>query len=280
MVKKTNKQVLADFIKKNKVARLKTAINSGFDSVDEFRAHLIKRAEKEVVEFKPGTDFIQKSDEEVKEVKEVTIHNVHILDASYSMGGFKSNSSKLVSALKGINDEVDSLKKDKSAKIIHSFISFASRHDQKFHEFRTDIKLVPKININTRGNTSLYRTLSIVLKKLIDSIPKSSNEKTIVKVFTDGSDNDSGDDITMLDIRVLIEDAKKYDITVTFVGTESDVRRVINTMNIDKSNTLVHDNTAESVTKSFTKSAKATANYVSKSIAGEDVSLGFYKGIN
>ena len=48
-------------------------------------------------------------------------------------------------------------------------------------------------------------------------------------------------------------------------------------LNIDKSNTLVHDNTGEGVKKAFDTTLKATRTYSKKVTKGEDVLTGFYK---
>lgn len=248
------------------------ALNAGFDSADEFKEHLEEGIKKE--KLAKAKDDIP-SNKEVKtkiEEKDVVIHNVHILDASGSM----DHNGKIHVALDGINEEVKLLKSKDDATYFQTFVSFSSRGDVIFHESKTKMKLVPKISISTRGMTALYEAIVVTLERIMTE--KSEGEKTIVKIFTDGHENDSQYKYKSK-VKEVIAKAESNDITVTFVGTKDDVMSVIDKIGIDESNTLTHNNTRESVRGSFVTSSVATTSFVEKVKKGEDVSLGFYKDL-
>lgn len=270
MDKTKKEKLLASYMRRNKVAREKMAQNAGFDTGDEFKKHLQEGIAKEKAKLTSQPVIPEKNESQ----KDLMIHNVHIIDASSSM----SLQGRLKSALKGVNEGVSELKKDNDVNYIHSLVSFSSSKDVKFHEFRTPIKLVPKLSFNARSLTALYEAIVVTLDKIMESIPKKSNEKTIVKIFTDGGENASPKQYHD-SVREVIKKAENSGITVTFVGTKHDVENVKNRLSIDSSNTLVHDNTSEGISKSFKISSQATKSYVSKAMTGEDVSLGFYKDL-
>lgn len=265
------------FVKRNKVARERYAQKKGYSSAEAYLAFLKGAlAAFKGVEPKGKKTSTKKGNVKAKKkkqpVKDIVIHNAHLLDASGSMSG-----SKLDNALKGINGEVSELKLDKSTTYIHSFISFSGRNDIRKHENRTPIKLVPKIKINSRGMTALYQAIVETLNGIIAGA--KPNEKTILKIFTDGGENNSDKSIYSADVvSETIKRAEAAGVTVTFVGTKTDVDGLLSKISsLRASNTLTHTNTAESVATSFKISGSATKTYVNKAKAGEAVLDGFYK---
>lgn len=253
----------------NKVEKLKKAKLEGFDDIEAFRVQL-KLQDSNYME---GIETLCEKYKLTKSIKPV-IHNVHILDSSGSMVG-----PKFDNANKGIQDEIEMLKQDDSTEYLQTFAYFKNSNPH-IECKKVSIKdfIYPK-EISTWNNTPLYRTIVKVLKEL--SINK--DVKTLVKIFTDGEDYDASvyhQRYTNKDqCKKAIKKAQEDGVTITFVGTKEDVRLIIKELGIDKSNTLVHDNTAEGVTEAFNKTIEATRNYSKKVVKGEDVKTGFYKEI-
>jgi hypothetical protein len=253
---KTQAQLLKAYKKANKERREKIANNAGFNSGDEYENHLQEQISKQV-----DTPLV--------------IHNIHILDRSSSM----NSGGRIYSALQGINSEIEELKKDSSVTYLQTFVPFSygnysGRIGNEF--FKTPINEVETINTFASGYTALYQALGETLEDVLAS--KGPNEKVLVKVFTDGEENDSrGLYRSGAALLELIKQAEKRDVTVTFVGTERDVLQVISTLGIERSNTMSHDNTPDGITRAFAATASATKTYAMKSLAGEDTLKGFYK---
>lgn len=81
------------------------------------------------------------------------------------------------------------------------------------------------------------------------------------------------------ELKALIATCEARGFTITFIGTKNDTQFVVNNLNINSSNTLVHDNTGEGVKMSFQTQATATAVYRKSLEQGEDVSVGFYSKV-
>ena len=214
-------------------------------------------------------NFITKP--EPKSTEKKTIHIVHILDRSGSMDGY-SGSSKIASALQGINTEVTELKKDTSVNYLFSLVDFGDYTINKTY-WQRPIAEVGHINIRANGGTPLYQAIGETLEGFPQTHP------VLVKVFTDGGENASrGKYNTAFAVKTLLTSLKDKDFTVTFVGTESDVATIQKTLEIAEGNTLVHDNTAEGVMRSFNKSMGATMSYASNVVEGKFTkTLNFYQ---
>lgn len=252
---KTPLERLKAFIKANKVRRERIAQINGFTSGAEYKAHL-----EQLIAGEPDDKIV--------------VHNVHILDRSGSMGRRSSAHSKLTNALIGINDEISELKQDNSVDYLQSFVLFDDRII--VDSFRQPVKDMNPVNASHGGMTALYQAIGETLEMIIAN--KDDDEKTIVKVFTDGNENASrGKFSNSAELSAFIKTAEDHDVTVSFVGTVADTERVIRMLGIDESNTLVHNNTAEDVKRVFKTTASATKTYVARSLAGEDTLTGFYK---
>ena len=195
------------------------------------------------------------------------IHNVHILDNSASMSGKKFNN-----ALKGIINEIEELKKIKDIQYIQSFARFQNGAPY----FKDSSMLLQTYNveenIKCNNNTPLYKTINEVLEYLLKA---TVTEKVLVKIFTDGDDNNSSKQ-DLPDCISLINKCKERGFTITFVGTKRDVETVTQTLKIDNSNTLVHNNTAKGIKTAFNVTLDSTVAYSKKVVAGEDVKTNFY----
>ena len=250
------------FKKANKERRAVLANRAGFNTPDEYKTFLEEQILKD----------IQTSDaEEVTAPSgDIVVHNVHILDASGSMDGLK-----LRNAVLGINGEVKELRQDTETNYLHTSVRFGSRSETL--NFRDTLDNVKDMNQRILGMTALNQTLGETLERLRDNV--QPNEVTVVKVFTDGGENVSfGKYRDSRTLRELIKECESHKITVTFVGQQNDVQRVVNTLGVDESNTLVHNNTGQAVMDSFAVTRSATKAYVAKAKLGEDTLVGFYKG--
>lgn len=198
-----------------------------------------------------------------------TIHNVHILDASGSMRG-----SKLKGAIEGINTEIETLKADTEINYTQTFVHFSGSYDIQTDHMITPINKVSRVNLRDRGMTALNDAIGQTLTSLQKVV--SPKDKVLVKIFTDGGENDSKK-FKESQIKEMIKDLNSKNYTITFVGTAYDVDAAVDLYNIDKTNTLVHDNTGAGMRSAFASSTEATAVYAKKVIKGEDVQKGFYK---
>lgn len=193
------------------------------------------------------------------------IHIVHIVDRSTSMDG-----SKLNSAIKGINKEIEELQKENNVDYFFTLVHFGS--DIKTQYYKEPISNVKKVKIYSTGWTALYQAIGETLENYNEDCP------VLVKIFTDGEENDStGKYETAYAVKSLLDSLKSKNYTVTFVGTEYDVKQIQKTLSISEANTLVHNNTAESISRSFTKSMAATKKY-SNAVANNEYTktLSFY----
>lgn len=202
-------------------------------------------------------------------ISKPTIHNVFILDSSGSMMGGKYDA-----ALKGINLEIEALKKQTEVNYIQTIVEFSNYIENKI--WMRPLLEIP--NFQGRcfgGGTALYDAVGKTLDKLLTSPEKSRDDKVLVKIFTDGEENTSIS-YNLRSLTQKIEDAEKAGFTITFEGTSSDVNYVIKNLNIKQSNTKIHDNTAAGIERSVQARVGATMLYAKSVVRGEDVSTNFY----
>lgn len=253
MNKQFYEELLAKFQKANKTRKLYLANKAGYTNIEEYK----KALEASVVSSVTTTA-----------VTNPVIHNVHILDTSGSMAGLK-----LQNAVKGINAELEELKKDAEVTYKQTIVTF-NDYIHVIHK-NEPIHNVPKINVSSGGMTALYQAICETIE---DILKTNTGEKVLIKIFTDGEENNSrGKFKVAYEVSKTIKEAEAKNCTVTFVGTQQDVNSIIRKLSIDSTNTLVHNNTGEGVEDAFSKSLSATRSYSKKVLAGEDVLTGFYK---
>lgn len=199
---------------------------------------------------------------------DVKVHNVIILDGSGSMSGSKYNSAK-----KGIELDLQTCRDENFAS--YTFVEFNDTYSITTHCFMTLLTSV-KLNFNgANSSTPLYRTVGETLERLLEVV--SSQDKVLVKIFTDGGENTSTgkykDPLVLAD---LIKKCEERGFTITFIGTKIDTETIVNSLKINSTNTLVHNNTGEGVATAFNVQAEATRGYSKRLKEGEDVTIGFY----
>ena len=259
---KTQQELLTAYMKANKDRREIIANNAGFTSGNQYKAHLTRQIAKQ-----PKTV----EDAFPDAILPIVIHNVHIIDKSSSMIG-----SKLVNAVKGVNNEIKQLKQQTKVEYLETVVSFSYDRNYQVHLDKVPVSEASRISITGNGLTALNSSIGNTLERVMKT--QQVGEKIIVKVFTDGGENAStGKYKSAQAVRELIDVCKTHDITVSFVGTENDVATVVKNLAIDASNTLIHDNTAAGVEQAFKTTQVATKKYAMRAMAGEDTLKGFYK---
>ena len=207
-----------------------------------------------------------------------TIHIVHILDGSGSMGGYKGV-TKFQSAKEGMTEEVNILSKDNEINYLYTIVEFDESTRIKTICNKIPIKGI-KINslrfFEPDSTTALYDAIGFTLNNLITN---TNNEKVLVKIFTDGGENASKT-FTKDSVRNLIQECEQKGFVITFVGTDRDVVIVQNNLNIKASNTLGYDGTAQGLKMSYRASNEATVMYSKSVAAGTDSIEGFFSNNN
>lgn len=245
------KKQLTDLKRSNKDRKLKLAQRYGYDTIGGYKSGL----ESAINTYMP----VEKPVIKTVEVEKPVIHTIYILDRSSSMRG------KIDNAVNGIIQDSKAL--DESTINLYSVIGFSYNSHICLELNRVDS--IKTLSSKVGGFTALYDGIMTSLPLI------NKDEKTIIKIFTDGGENDSKNCLS--ETKESLQSYIEQGVTVTFVGTKSDTKDIVNKLGLDESNTLTHNNTAKGVEKAFEVTANATRNYSKKVLAGEDTLTGFYK---
>lgn len=268
---KTDIEIYQEYQKSNTLRKMYLANKAGHNDIEEYRTILFNKANKLPIQTSTVSNPKVVKNTANKGDKS-TIHTVHLLDSSASMRG-----GKFDSAFKGVRDDIFNLQENNSVDNYHSLYYFNGGPHKAVHRCKADISNMPS-KIRTDNNTPLYATIKMIADDVLNG-PFLKYDVTIIKIFTDGMDYCYGvHDIGPIAARVAIAKLEAAGVTVTFVATKYDMEDIINILDLDESNTLIHDNTAKGIAKAMETTTKATKSYTKKVIAGEDVSKGFYKG--
>lgn len=268
-VPKSNKELLTEFKKYNKVAREARAKKLGFKDAANYIAHLCQVIQYQLKE-EPVAPKKEKKATIAKEAPVKVIHIVDVLDSSGSMAG-----SKHKAAMKGINSGIDELKSNTlPVKYYYTLCDFSQ--DVLFPFVEENPERVPIVRTETRGTTALFDAIGESITK-VDRFLRE-DDKVLVNVYTDGMENASRK-YNATSISALIKEYAKKGFTVTFIGTAEDVKFVNKQINIDASNSLVYDGTGKGLEATLDATRSARTMYASNVVAGNDVSKGFYKNI-
>lgn len=278
-MKQIFENLLADFKKANKERKQKLAEKNGFKTADEYQMYLSKAllaAEitpivKEMVEEVKKETKKTSGKKAPKKVEIPTIHNVHILDESGSMTG-----SKYANALKGINEEVDKLKTDKTINYTQTLVGFSGHNQIVEYSFMKPVSEVFRFTGETKGSTALHDAVGQTLTKLLKKA--NGKDKFIVTIFTDGGENNSRK-FTAYHVAELIKKSEEKGFTITFIGTKHKLANITRLYNLDEGNTLVHDNTASGIAASYQTRSVAMDSFAEDVKLKKDVSKGFFKKV-
>lgn len=195
-------------------------------------------------------------------IKNVKMHKVVLLDCSGSMQGAKYDVAEL-----GVKQDYEACKGEF---VDYLLVEFSIDKREQLHDFTKPLLFRPYFS-----GTALYKTIHEVFNALIKNTPKE--DKVLVQIFTDGQDEHSAN--YRANAKLAIDKFNSMGWTVTFVGTEADVAFVQSNLSIDSTNTLVHDNTAQGIIRSFESYTAATSLYTKSVKRGESVVKGFFKSI-
>jgi Mg-chelatase subunit ChlD len=216
--------------------------------------------------------------EKTTDTKKQRILNIFLIDASTSMNDYGRYSN----AMLGVNTMLSDIKKDEYTENYVQIIEFAD------HDILTKLPLTNQIPDSYKGRgasgwTPLNQAVGETLEKIIAVRKKDFdvNDKILISVLTDGEENYSqgkwsnhkgGGEL----LGKLIKELESEGVTVTFMGAKNEVNYAIDTLNLQASNTLVHDNTGAGILASYERTTVARQLY-SKSVSrGEDVKKAFY----
>ena len=254
MNKQLFENLLKDLLKANSARKLVLAGRAGYGSVEDYKKSLEDA-------INGGTDTTVKP----------TIHVVDIIDCSQSMSG-----GKIANAIRGINMGIDELKSDTKANYTYSLCNFSSAHNINLPYIKSELSKVKSMRFSAGGMTALRDAIGTTLNEIKSGT--KSTDKVLVNIYTDGDENCSTK-YSSRDIERLITDLQAQNFTITFIGTASDVKRVVEDYKIEVSNTLSYDGTAKGLGETFTKTLESRSTFASMALAGKDVSVGFYKDI-
>jgi len=251
--------------KANKDYKLKLAIKNGFKSVKDYMDFL---EGKNVVTVKVKT----RSPKTTQSINlKPTIHIVNIIDCSSSMSGPKMRAANTT-----IGKDIELIKSTKNINYTYSLVSFSNNYKIQTHYLFSTADQVRKLELVSGGMTALYQAVGSTLEKIKENVKPT--DKIIVSIITDGEENDStGKWANWQTLSKFIKELQETNFTITFVGTEQDVHRVVRDLNVDFSNTVSYDGTGEGLANTMVKRSMSLSDYSSKVVLGKDVSKGFYK---
>lgn len=261
MSKTLFQDLLATLKRSNKARKLVLAFKAGYPTVEAYKNYL----EAQII----GGPSKKKSTVKKTTTEIPTIHIVDVIDCSGSMMG-----TAIRNAIKGINDGISKLREDK-AKVEYTYSLCDFSNDINYSYFLNKLSEVGKVEFGTRSSTSLYDAVGATLRKVQKAI--NPGDKVLVNIYTDGGDN-SSNTFTVHTAGKLIEELKE-NFTVTFIGTEFEVKNIIRNMKIDASNTLAYDGSAQGLAKTMAATNVARSSYSKGVASGQNVSMGFYKNI-
>lgn len=257
MSKELFKNLLADFKKANKERKEKLAKKAGYNSSAEYELFLSRMILDDII---PVTTSVEKP----------IIHIVDIVDCSGSMQG-----GKIRVAESGVNKGVKELQKVTDVIYKYTLCTFSYPSEIHLVHRKNDISNIRTNHFRASGNTALYDAIGMVFDEFRG---KPNDEKVLINIYTDGEENASRI-WTASSTSRLIEGNKDRGITVTFIGLQRDVDRVIANLKVEDSNTFVYNGTAAELDMAIGTTISARTTYSMSVLAGEDVSKGFYKNI-
>jgi len=213
-----------------------------------------------------------------------TIHNILMLDKSSSMSSY----GRYANAMQGVSLNHRALgfelAENPGLSYVLTYMLFGSRNDEDYiyKGAAYDERTAKDLNWSGRqrpgGSTALLDAIYNV-GEYIKSKNAPKADKILISLFTDGEENDSRGPLKGGRERVAnyIKDLEEnYSCTVTFVGTESDVKTAVRDFGIKSSNSLAYDGTGAGLASTMSFNSVSRSAYSKSVLAGEDVSSNFY----
>ena len=198
------------------------------------------------------------------ETKNLTVHNVIILDASGSMSDIYDQ------ALAGVNETLNTIRKAKAdmpeQEQVLSLGNFAD--DLQIVYSGTAIEHVGKFGHGDyvlRGCTALYDAMGEMLTSERRNVKKG--DKVLVTIITDGYENASTE-WNAESIKQLVDELRKEDWVFTYIGANQDVERAASTIGVQ--NTYQFEATVEGTIEMFEREGRARRNWNERVYRGEE----------
>jgi uncharacterized protein with von Willebrand factor type A (vWA) domain len=219
------------------------------------------------------------------------VYDIVILDRSGSMSGTKADA-----AIEGFNQHITSLiktQKEIGIKTFSSLYIFAQLgYGEDLHNndgincFRykaidpSRVDMLTKSIYNPQGGTPLYRSISNVIKE-IKLLPEAldKNSDITITIITDGQDTDSNESFR-LKAKEDIDKAKELGWTIAFLGIGKESEIELNKLNIEKSNTLIVEDSAIGIRQGITMYTNSRSNKTELYSQGISSSVGFFQTEN
>jgi hypothetical protein len=176
------------------------------------------------------------------------VHNLIILDESGSMEEIKR------SIITGFNELLSSIKeieiKFSDQEHFISMVSFNSNKIKPLHfvEQCSKINKLNTENYNPDVLTPLHDAIGYSINKLSEHLKDKANYSVLVTILSDGEENASIA-YDAISIKKLIEKYKKNNWTFTYIGTNHDITKAAN--DLDIFNVLNFSSDSEGIVKMF-----------------------------
>lgn len=176
------------------------------------------------------------------------VHNLIILDESGSMEEIKTSIINGFNELLGSIKEIETKFPDQEHFI--SMISFNSNKINPLHfvEPCSKINKLNTENYNPDVLTPLHDAIGYGINKLSEYLKDKANYSVLVTILTDGEENASIEYDAMC-IKKSIEKYKKNNWTFTYIGTNHDIQKAAN--DLDIFNVLTFSDDSEGIVKMF-----------------------------
>jgi hypothetical protein len=186
------------------------------------------------------------------------VHNLIILDESGSMSSCKKQ------VISGFNELIQSIKRIENQfpeqEHFFSLVSFNSLGNKVLH-FCDKVSSINAINdstYNPHEMTPLFDAMGFSINKLRQHLDGQEKCNVLVTVFTDGAENNSKE-FTGKAIKKMVEDLKSQNWTFTYIGTDHDVEKMAENLNIQ--NTMRFTKSNEGINEMFEKESSARVKY-------------------
>lgn len=176
------------------------------------------------------------------------VHNLIILDESGSMEEIKTSIINGFNELLGSIKEIETKFPDQEHFI--SMISFNSNKIKPLHfvEPCAKINILNTENYNPDALTPLHDAIGYSINKLSEYLKDKANYSVLVTILTDGEENASIA-FDAMSIKKLIEKYKNNNWTLTYIGTNHDIQKAAN--DLDIFNILTFSDDSEGIVKMF-----------------------------
>lgn len=202
------------------------------------------------------------------------IYNLLILDESGSMMSIKQP------IIEGFNKITQSIRQAAKKKALQQWVNFYSFNSSGITE-QIPVALtnhLVELNSNTYNpdnTTPLYDAIGISCNRLRKYLEKETSYKVLVTILTDGEENASTE-YDYAAVVALIQELKEEGWLFTYVGTDHDVEKTADRLNIKSSMAFKKDQAG--VSNFIVQESRRRMEFYDKVIASEEVDESTYFG--